>query len=103
MKHLPFTQRAERRAEAEQSWSRFAVACSYFRSSRFLLRGLDLLIWAGAGLDVEVLQDVIVDLRGDLLVIQHLLYGFICGVGTDWCTPLHRSSTLSGFKTKPSK
>lgn len=35
-------------------------------------------------------------------MVQHLLYGFICGVGPNWWTPLRRSSALSGCKTEPS-
>lgn len=42
---------------------------------------------AGARLDVEVLQDVVVDLGGDLLLLQHHLDGLVCSVGPDWRTP----------------
>lgn len=37
----------------------------------------------GAGRDVEVLQDVVVDFRGDLLPLQHLPDGLVGGVGAD--------------------
>ena len=37
----------------------------------------------GTGLDVEVSQDVVVDLGGDLLLLQHLLDGFVSGAGSD--------------------
>lgn len=57
--------------------------------------------WAGAGLDVEVLQDVVVDLGGYPLLLQHLLDGLVCGVGPDRLTLLRGSSWLSGFKTEP--
>lgn len=94
--HPPFTQGAERRAEAERGSSRLAVASGQLRNSRFLLRGLSLVSRTGAGLDVEVLQDVVVDLAGDLLLLQHLLDGLVCGARSDRGALLRGSSGLSG-------
>ncbi len=96
--HPPFSQGAERCAEAEWSSGRFAVTSSQFRGSRFLLRGLSLVSRAGAGLDVEVLQDIVVDLGRDPLLLQHLLDGLVCGAGSDRGALLRGSSGLLGFQ-----
>ena len=92
--HPPLSQRAERRAEAERGSSRSAVASGHFPDDRFLLRGLDLVSRTRAGLDVEVFQDVVVDLGGDPLLLQHLLDRLVCGVGPDRGTLLRGSSGL---------
>lgn len=96
--HPPFSQRAERRAEAERSSGGVVVARGPFHDGRLPLRGVGLGARAGAGLDVEVLQDVVVDLGGDLLLLQHLLDGLVGRAGSDWGTLPRGSSPLSGFK-----
>lgn len=78
--HPPLSQRAQRRAEGERRRSRPALAGADLGPGGFLLRGLE---GTGAGLDVEVLQDVVVDLGGDLLLLQHLPDGLVGGAGAD--------------------
>lgn len=73
------------------------VATSQLGGRRLRLWGLGLASWAGARLDVEVLQDVVVDLGGDLLLLQHLLDGLVSGAGSDRGTPLHGASWLLQF------
>lgn len=101
MVHPPFPQRAERRAEAERCQRRFVGAHGDFRGSWLPLWVLNLVSWTGAGLDVEVLQDVVVDLGGNPLLLQHLPDGLVCRVGPDRLTPLPGSSRLSLFTTGP--
>lgn len=57
--------------------------------------------WAGARLDVQVLQHVVVDLAGDSLLLQHLLDGLVGGVGPDGLTLLRRTSWLLGCQAEP--
>lgn len=66
---------------------------------RRFLRGLGLACRARGGLDVEVLQDVVVDLGGDLLLLQHLLDGLVGGARPDGLIPPRGSSGLSGQTT----
>lgn len=92
--HPPFSQGAERRAEAQRRSCRRAVASRQPGHRRLLLWGLGFAGRAGAGFDVEVLQDVVVDLGGDLLLLQHLLDGLVGGAGSDRGTPLRRTFRL---------
>ena len=71
-------------------------------ASWLLLWRLDLVSRTGAGLDVEVLQDVVVDLGGDPLLLQHLPDGLVRRVGPDRLTPLPGSSRVLLF-TRGSK
>lgn len=59
----------------------------------FSLRGLGR---TGAGLDVEVLQDVVVDFGGDLLLLQHLPDGLVGGAGADGRALPRRPPSLQG-------
>lgn len=80
--HLPLSQGAQRRAEAERRPCRFVFAPRQL-GSRQLSWGLGLMCWARTRLHVEVLQDVVVDLGGDFLLLQHLLDGLVGGAGSD--------------------
>lgn len=73
-----------------------SVAARQLLNGGFLL-GLSLAGRAGTGLDVEVLQDVVVDLGGDLLLLQHLLDGLVGGVGPDGGPFLRGSLGLRGI------
>lgn len=73
------------------------MACGDFCDRGFLFWGFSLDNRTGSGL--EVLQDIIVDLRGDLLLLQHLSNGLVCSVGPDRRVPLHGSTSLSGIQT----
>lgn len=78
--HPPLSQGAQRRAEGEGRRGRAALARGDPGGGGVFLGGLGR---AGAGLDVQVLQDVVVDLGGDLLLLQHLPDGLVGGAGTD--------------------
>lgn len=45
---------------------------------------------APAALAVEVPQNIIIDLTGDLFLLQHLLYGLSRSAGQDWFSLLGR-------------
>lgn len=98
--HQPFSQSTERRAEAELSLGGSSVASGQLGGWPFLLWGLSLASWAGAGLDVEVLKDVVVDLGGDPLLLQHLLNGLVSRVSSDRGVFPIGAPWLSGFQTK---
>jgi len=108
--HLPFAQRAERRAEAQWSSSRFAVATRQLSGRWLFLWGLDFVGWAGSRLDVEVFQHIIVDLGGDPLLFQHLFNGLFGIVGSDWgaffsraSLPIQTNSNLNSVKLLQTK
>lgn len=73
------------------------MARGRLRGSRFFLRRLGR---TGGGFDVEVLQDVVVDFRGDLLLLQHLPDGLVGGVGADGRVLLGGSPSLQGTKAE---
>lgn len=93
--HPPLSQGAQRRAEGEGRRSRSPLARGDLGGGGILLRGLGR---TGAGLDVEVLQDVVVDFRGDLLPLQHLPDGLVGGVGADGRALPRGSLLLQGTK-----
>jgi len=94
--HRPFPQAAERRAEAERRPEGFPAAPRELGAGRLLLQGLGPAGRAGGRLDVQVLQDVVVNLGGDLLLLQHLPDGLVRGVGSDRGVPPRGSSGLGG-------
>lgn len=79
--HPPLSQGAQRRAEGQGRLRRSALARGDLGGGGILLRGLGRT--GAGGRDVEVLQDVVVDFRGDLLPLQHLPDGLVGGVGAD--------------------
>lgn len=93
--HPPLSQGAQRRAEGEGHLSRSALARGELGGGGLFLRGLGR---TGAGLDVEVLQDVVVDFRGDPLLLQHLPDGLVGGVGADGRALPRGSLRLQGTK-----
>lgn len=78
----------------------FSVASGQLSGLPLLLWGLSLASWPGAGLDVEVLKDVVVDLGGDLLLLQHLFNGLVSRVSSDRGMFPVGAPWLSGFQTK---
>lgn len=95
--HPPLSQRAQGRAEGEGRLSGSPLARGRLRGSGFFLRGLGR---TGGGFDVEVLQDVVVDFGGDLLLLQHLPDGLVGGVGADGRAILRGHPSLRGTKAE---
>ena len=76
---LPFSQGAQRRAQAQRGGGVAAdgVAPGEPPGGRGAAGGRGRVGGAGGRPDVEVLQDVVVDLGRDLLALQHLLDGLV--------------------------
>ena len=91
--HPPLAQAAEWCAQAQRDIVGFAVSSSQPLGSRggSFRRLCCLAGWTGAWLDIQLLQDIVVDLSGDLLLLQHLLYGLV------GCAGMDRSPLLGGL------
>lgn len=95
--HPPLSQRAQRRAEGEGRRRRPALARGHLGGGGFFLGGRG---GTGGGLDVQVLQDVVVDFGGDLLLLQHLPDGLVGGAGADGRALPGRRPPLQGTKAQ---